>query len=92
MPGDQENFDAANAAVLAKWRREQERREVSAEHIEREAKKTLRGIIEEKENRQNVARDLKKATQSGEKPHTEEGYRGNDELITGFEEKPWDRD
>ena len=88
----EKDYSAAHEATIRKWEREEEKRKDSAEHFQHRVKETLRKIVESTANRQNVARDLKDTIESRRQPIEKEGFDQGDELITGFEGLPWDRD
>lgn len=95
MPKE-ENFDAANRVILSRWEREQERRRMSAEHVENSIKEAISNVLKSQENRHNVAKDLKKATGNTSQFAKEYGFgkspSGMDEHITGYEDRYWEKE
>jgi len=96
MARDQEDFSAANASIIQKWTRDKERAELSAEHAEKQTTKAIANLLKTQENRVNIAKDLKRATENKQQFKREAGFGATgfdiDDIITGFEERPWDRD
>jgi hypothetical protein len=88
----EKDFSSEHTSTIRKWEREEDRRKQIAEHMESEVKKALRGIMGNGDNRRNVAKDLKEAAESGRRIEDREGYGRDDELVTGYEDRPWERD
>lgn len=91
----EKDFSAEHDAVIKKWSREEERRKSSAEHIEDSVRDILSKSLKLKDNRVNIAKDLKNATSNRRTFSRESGFGamdGIDELITGFEPLPWEKD
>jgi len=96
MAKDNEDFTSANAHIIQRWTRDKERAELSAEHAEKQTRKAIANLLKEDTNRKNIARDLKRATDNPKQFKTEGGFGAKEfddgSIITGLEERPWDRD
>ena len=101
MARDNEDFSAAHASTIAKWTRDKERKELSAEHSEKQTTKAIANMLKSQANRVNIARDLKRATENTQKFSAESGFSPKafgetDDPITGVEpelqEQLWNRD
>jgi len=83
--------DARHDATMAKWARKKEKWEDARERTIATTKEILGDLWKEQENRTNINREISRAANSGEVPHTKQGYGDIDgEVITGFK-KPWER-
>src|SRR5216117_3696208 len=100
MAKDREDFSAVNSSIMAKWTRDKERAELSAEHSKKQTQRAISNLLKSQANRTNIAKELKAATEHRQQFKREAGYGANefepDALITGFEEElqdqPWNRD
>ncbi len=97
MAKDNEDFSAAHATIIGKWTRDKERAELSAEHAEKQTTKAIANLLKTQENRVNIAKDLKRATENRKEYKRSEGFGARnfddiDDIITGFEDQPWNRD
>jgi hypothetical protein len=91
MAEKEQNYDAANQAVLDRWRRKQVDAEDLHEHARKGLKEALKNHMKDANNRRNIAIDMKEATKNRASYDNEYGFKQDDEIITGFEENPWDR-
>ena len=90
MP-QEKDYSSQDVAVLRKWERDIARNEQTAEHAEDKVKKTLAGLL--KENQRNLIREVVKASKNPKVYDSESGASLiEDELITGYDELPWERD
>lgn len=97
MAKDNEDFSAAHASIIGKWTRDKERAEMTAEHAEKKTAKAIANILKQQDNRINIAKDLKRATENRKEYKRSEGFGAKefddiDDIITGFEDQPWNRD
>jgi hypothetical protein len=65
--------------------------------FEENMKATLTGLLQQENVRKSVAKDLMAATKDPSRVKSihkkaAEGAYDNDELVTGFEERPWEND
>jgi len=87
--------EATHNSVINRWRRDMERAEDAAQHVQKEIKKTLTEIMKSSETRRNIAIDLKKSTNNRSNYNRGEGGFGvydDGEVITGREKYVIDDD
>ena len=93
----EQRIDPRSEAVIEEFRRERAKDKVKADALEDQMKKglvaalkkgsTAKGLGEQFTNSLAEARSGK-----GPRPEFREGFGPDDEIITGYEPQPWERD
>jgi hypothetical protein len=88
------DYSAADEMEMNKWRRRLETAEDRAEHATRSMKNTLKKLMQDANNKRNVAKDMIDATKSRRNNFkSESGFNiVEEEDPTGFEPLPWAND
>lgn len=74
----EDNYEAADKALVSRWEREKERSQLKLEHAKEVVEETLTKMLRNKNVKSNVATDLKRATQNPYK-QTFDGFRRSDD-------------
>jgi len=97
---EREDYDSANDALIRKEERAKERREAKAEASAETFKKEIAALFKQAEVKRKVALEADSATKDpdrikrlreGAGEGTFQPYN-SDEIIDGWEERPWERD
>jgi hypothetical protein len=87
---DEKDYSAAHEATIGRWRKAKENAEDNYENAVRSLKESLKNSLKDPNKKRGVATDLKEATKNKDNGRHREGYGDDDEIITGFEGRPWD--
>lgn len=88
----EKDYSQDNQAILNKWRHEEERKRMSAQHAEKTTKDAIANMLKREGMRSSVARDLKEAVSNPSKHDMPESGFRQDEHVTGYEDRYWEKD
>jgi len=89
----EKSYDAANERLIAREERKLDRQREKLEATEKHLRKSL--AQELSKNKQAIAKDALNATKDGNRRNTSsdlEGYLDDGEVVTGYEDRVWERD
>ncbi len=93
----EQRTDPRSEAVIEEFRRERAKDKAKAEALEDQMKQGLAAALKKESTAKGLsdqfANSLERA-RSGDSPRPQrrEGYGEDDEIITGYERQPWERD
>jgi hypothetical protein len=87
--------DTRGQMVIQREERRLERAKAKAEAYEKNMTDTIAAFLKDERNKKNIAQDAMHATKDSgrqdEMKRYSDGFRNDDEVITGREPRPWER-
>ena len=93
----EQRIDPRSEAVIEEFRRERAKDKVKADALEDQMKKGLVAALKEGRTAKGLGEQFTNSLADarsgrGPRPEHREGFGPDDEIITGYEPQPWERD
>ena len=93
----EQRIDPRSEAVIEEFRRERAKDKVKADALEDQMKQGLAAALKKKSTAKELSDQFTNSladqrSGKGPRPEYREGFSPDDEIITGYEPQPWERD